>query len=142
MTTLTGSEKQIEWASSVRQQVIAQIEKNLASYDVIVRATVEVWAQAEVERIDSAKWWIDHRNAEAVAEGLILTALLREAPATRRADVAEDGFLEGIVLSGVKISGGRLGHVRDLRLQIVSELLSPEAAREIVAYYAELEAAS
>ena len=141
-TTIIGSEKQIEWASDVRQQVIAQIEKILAPYDVIVRLTVGAWAQAEVARVSSARWWIDHRNVEAVAEGFILTALLREAPSDRRADVAEDGFLEGIVLGGVKFSGGRLGTPSDLRLRMVGELLSPEAAREIATYYADLEAAS
>lgn len=141
-TTFIGSEKQIEWASDIRQSVLAQIEKTLAPYDVIVRLTVGAWVQAEVSRVNSAQWWIDHRNVEAVAEGFVLTALLREAPADRRADVAEDGFLEGIVLGGVKFSGGHLSNTRDLRLRMVSELLSPEAAREIAAYYADIEAAS
>lgn len=77
-TKLQGTEKQVAWAQDIRQSIIDCYDEKL---DHMVWAhsndesKVEKYTKAKeamretAESIDSAEWWIDHRQPLAIAFG-------------------------------------------------------------------------
>lgn len=84
LATLTGSEKQVAWAETIRAQKIAAMEAALTDEwnvemwtDMIVDGTQEIVCKGEPRinryrkalalstRIARAAWWIDNRAADA-----------------------------------------------------------------------------
>lgn len=86
--TLTGSEKQVAWATKIRTHVAAhiagQVARELAAPDAD-RATAETWFDGLAWDADVAGWWIDRRfegdrtPAAFGVEGLRLAYRLLEA---------------------------------------------------------------
>jgi hypothetical protein len=78
LPTLSGSEKQIAWASKIRLQMLPEIEKAVAKIDAIRPYEDPLTDAAYAEIADAialiasemrsetdARWWIDNRNAAA-----------------------------------------------------------------------------
>lgn len=77
-TKLQGSEKQVAWAEDIRKNVIDYYD---IKFDHLIQvhdddeAKAEKYAKAKeamretAESIDSAKWWIDHRQPLAIGLG-------------------------------------------------------------------------
>lgn len=71
MQTLTGSEKQVAWAETVRADLLAQVDATIAKMDAAnpnpddkgraVREQV-IAARERMSRQTSAAWWLDHRS--------------------------------------------------------------------------------
>ena len=82
LPALTGSEKQIAWAETIRSNIIrnldrivAQASENKASLAVDLEDALKV-AIATIKAVDSAKWWIDHRDSYLVDSHLDLRTLI------------------------------------------------------------------
>lgn len=61
---LTGSEKQIAWAETIRKQKIATLDEALARRDLSDRIDADRFnaAVAGLKNKTAAMWWIDHRD--------------------------------------------------------------------------------
>ena len=77
-TKLQGSEKQVAWAEDTRKNVIAYYDEKFTHLIEVHdddEAKMEKYAKAKeamretAESIDSAKWWIDHRQPLAIGLG-------------------------------------------------------------------------
>lgn len=82
LQALTGTEKQIAWARSLRADKVAEIERHLETMQIRIPADkieafevqcARIW-QAIAEKTGSS-WWIDHRTDVAAA---LLSALYKE----------------------------------------------------------------
>jgi hypothetical protein len=80
---LTGSEKQIAWAQTIRMAELDALPGRLARFDDDVAAgfTGLLWSVAR--RQTSASWWIDHRN------GLGFRGLINDLTDAERVRVKE-----------------------------------------------------
>ena len=71
METLTGSEKQVAWATTIRAQLLADVDATIAKIDAAnpnpdakgqaVRGQV-LAARERLAQQTSAAWFIDHRS--------------------------------------------------------------------------------
>lgn len=78
-STLTGSEKQIAWAKSIRTNFYKQIEEKLKVYTPVKNVTafengqkLLAWTKSET----SAKFWIENRNAFSTSGQFLATLQL------------------------------------------------------------------
>lgn len=69
LPALTGSEKQIAWATDIRAEQIAQLDTTMADVRARTVATAPAWATTAIEtaaeatrRQVTASWWIDNRH--------------------------------------------------------------------------------
>lgn len=73
LAALTGSEKQIAWAETLRADRLAAMEAMLATYTQApaeLVAAIRTWARQQT----AATWWIDHRDlsiANFVREAIV-----------------------------------------------------------------------
>ena len=73
--TLTGTEKQVAWAQTIRAEVLSHLpalRQRLEAFTEAQRTETETCITALIARTD-AGWWIEHRTAYA---GLGLTGLI------------------------------------------------------------------
>ena len=80
MLTLTGTDKQIEWAMTLRPQVLAGVEAALTKAKAPAATAAAI--VAEIATHNEAAWWIDHRT-HAGWELAVATEAFRAAKAAR-----------------------------------------------------------
>ena len=82
LPALTGSEKQIAWAETVRQQMIASIDEYIyRDGSAFLRRENEAQLREAAEQIKqrtSARWWIDHRDIREREIEQLLAEVARE----------------------------------------------------------------
>jgi hypothetical protein len=61
---LTGSEKQIRWAETIRIKVIANFEQYLANKKESTSYHKMIAAFEKLLTITESKWWIEHKEYE------------------------------------------------------------------------------
>ncbi len=69
LITLTGSQKQITWANSIREEYFKNIESKKEMYDTYYKEKDNVDYNQVLQRAieiannhEEASWWIDNRN--------------------------------------------------------------------------------
>lgn len=71
LPALTGTEKQVAWAMSIRAEVIASIDRRLATPTAQRNpgeaARGRAAAIMAISTQTSASWWIDHRSGDALS---------------------------------------------------------------------------
>lgn len=69
LTELKGSEKQVAWAETIRSEIIKNLDRILESVNTDKTKDLhEALSVAinTIKLIDSARWWIDHRDGDIV----------------------------------------------------------------------------
>lgn len=84
LPTLQGSEKQVSWATTIRDGILKQFESRLAHFEQASDEQLGVNGIANREILrnvltklrstTSAKWWIDHRNDSPQSLAKLLSA--------------------------------------------------------------------
>lgn len=74
LVALSGTEKQVAWANTIRLEKLAEIDKTVAEIKASPRSATEI-GQRNMAKLDtildairtkeSASWWIDHRHDSA-----------------------------------------------------------------------------
>ena len=62
LPALTGTEKQIAWAETIRQAVIGRAEEFIYGRLPEIERGAAMLGLEEIQKIESARWWIDHRD--------------------------------------------------------------------------------
>lgn len=109
---LTGSEKQIEWATSIMAGLAVSIDEYTAHMPPLVAEAIRQEITTLAADINNARWWIDHRNdREGLAYAVRNSNRTRRPARPRERDIPADMYLTDFP-----------GHVAKERVQELRDL--------------------
>lgn len=130
LPTLTGTEKQVAWAETIRQRIIGELEKVVYSVpqekrdDQFIRV---VEALESIKAITAASWWIDNRFAETKRALVGLVDEEMKAIKTEQAQPPKEVVADAKAEATVRPESPKTETVAEIRVtESVVEVIFPE----------------